>query len=124
MLSRLSRLSLRHSLHVPRPRSYRPLAGLAGLSGGLLFAAGYVYADSLEDNITRQPLGTLIRSYAVFTMCSIPPLVDYSPKILSILTSVPGIRHITEAVVRATFFNHVRPLTSCTAFPDLTLLNT
>ncbi|KXN86159.1 Proline dehydrogenase 1, mitochondrial [Leucoagaricus sp. SymC.cos] len=39
-------------------------------------------------------------------MCSIPPLVDYSPKILSILTSVPGIRQITEAVVRVTFFNH------------------
>lgn len=109
MLSRLYRFPLRNVAHVSRRRSYRPFAGIAVVSGGLLLAAGYVHADSLEGNEIRQSLGSLIRSYTVFTMCSIPPLVEYSPKILNALTSVPGIRQITEAVVRATFFNHVRP---------------
>ncbi|KAJ3572324.1 hypothetical protein NP233_g3161 [Leucocoprinus birnbaumii] len=106
MLSRLSRLPLRHVAHPSYRRSYRPLAGIAAVSGGLLLAAGYVHADYIEDNVSRQPLGHLIRSYAVFSMCSIPPLVDYSPRILSVLTSIPGVRQITETVVRATFFNH------------------
>lgn len=106
MLSRLYRLPLRN-LH---RKSYRPFAGVAAISGGLLLAAGYVHADSLEGNETRQSLGSLIRSYTVYTMCSIPPLVDYSPKILGVLTTTPGVRHITEAIVRTTFFNHVRSL--------------
>ncbi|KAF5356255.1 hypothetical protein D9756_004340 [Leucocoprinus leucothites] len=107
MLSRLSRLPLRHAsaAHSSYRKRSRPLAGIAAVSGGLLLAAGYVHADYLEDNVTKQPLGQLIRSYAVFSMCSIPPLVDYSPKILSILTGIPGVRQITEAIVRVTFFN-------------------
>ncbi|KAF9446786.1 FAD-linked oxidoreductase [Macrolepiota fuliginosa MF-IS2] len=39
-------------------------------------------------------------------MCSISPLVDHSTKILSTLTGIPGVRQVTEAFVRATFFNH------------------
>ncbi|KAA1468315.1 FAD-linked oxidoreductase [Dentipellis sp. KUC8613] len=37
-------------------------------------------------------------------MCSIPPLVDWSPSILAFLTSIPGVKQITEAIVRNTFF--------------------
>lgn len=105
MLSRLLRLPL---VQTAQRRSYRPLVGAAGLSGGALLAAGYVYADSQDDQISQPPLRELIRSYAVFTMCSIPQLVEHSPKILSVLTSVPGVRDITEAFVRTTFFGHVR----------------
>ncbi|KAF9556320.1 FAD-linked oxidoreductase [Agrocybe pediades] len=38
-------------------------------------------------------------------MCSVPVLVDASPKILSVLSSIPGVKQITEAFVRVTFFN-------------------
>ncbi|THH14255.1 hypothetical protein EW146_g6052 [Bondarzewia mesenterica] len=37
-------------------------------------------------------------------MCSFPTLVDRSPSILTFLTSVPGLKQITEAFVRRTFF--------------------
>ena len=102
MFPRFSRLPLRHVVH---SRSYRPLVGVATVSGSLFLAAGFI--DTEQKNVTRQPLGHLIRSYVVFTMCSISPLVEYSPKILSLLTSIPGVRQITEAAVRVTFFNHV-----------------
>lgn len=101
MFPRFSRLPLRHVVH---SRSYRPLVGVATVSGSLFLAAGFI--DTEQKNVTRQPLGHLIRSYVVFTMCSISPLVEYSPKILSLLTSIPGVRQITEAAVRVTFFNH------------------
>ena len=52
---------------------------------------------------------TLLRTYAVFAMCSVPALVDYSPTILDVLTRVPVVRHVTEAFVRRTFFDQVRP---------------
>jgi len=110
MSPRFSHLPLRHIVHCSYRRSHRPLVGIAAVSGGLLLAAGCIHADNLEQNVTRQPLGHLIRSYVVFTMCSISPMVEYSPKILSFLTSIPGVRQIAEAIVRATFFNQVCPL--------------
>lgn len=118
MFSRLSRLPLRSS----QRRLYKPFAGVAAVSGGLLLAAGYVHADSFEGKETTQSLGSLIRSYTVYTMCSIPPLVDYSPQILEVLTNVPGVRQVTEAIVRATFFNQVSSPYLGTVFPDLNLL--
>ncbi len=54
------------------------------------------------------PLSTLLRTYAVYSFCSIPALVDWAPAILDTLSSVPGLKQITEAVVRATFFDQVR----------------
>ncbi|KAI1790477.1 FAD-linked oxidoreductase [Ganoderma leucocontextum] len=50
-------------------------------------------------------LSTLIRAYVVYSVCSVPALVDWSPAILETLSAVPGLRQITEAVVRATFFD-------------------
>jgi len=50
----------------------------------------------------------LIRTYIVYSMCSVPVLVDASPRILSVLSAVPGVRQITEAFVRVTFFDQVR----------------
>jgi len=110
MSPRFSHLPLRHIVHWSYRRSHRPLAGIAAVSGGLLLAAGCIHADNPEQNVTRQPLGHLIRSYVVFTLCSISPMVEYSPKILNFLTSIPGVRQIAEAAVRATFFNQVCPL--------------
>ncbi|GBE78609.1 FAD-linked oxidoreductase [Sparassis crispa] len=51
------------------------------------------------------PLSALVRSYLVYSICSVPTIVDWSPAILSALTSVPGIKQLTEAIVRVTFFN-------------------
>jgi proline dehydrogenase len=83
-------------------------------SGGILLALGLspfytgrAHADSetqLTSKSNETPLGALIRSYAVYTMCSIPALVDHSPKILE-LASMPGLKWITEAFVRITFFD-------------------
>ena len=53
------------------------------------------------------PISSLVRSYVVYTMCAIPALVDYSPAILSTLLAVPGVKQLTEAFVRVTFFDQV-----------------
>ena len=54
------------------------------------------------------PLSTLLRTYVVYSFCSVPALVDWAPAILETLSSIPGLKQITEAVVRATFFDQVR----------------
>ena len=51
-------------------------------------------------------LAALFRSYAVYTMCSIPTFVDNSPRLVRVL-DVPGLRWITETFIRLTFFDHV-----------------
>lgn len=53
------------------------------------------------------PLGDLIRAYVVYSICSVPFLVDNSPSVLSALTAVPGIKQVSEMVVRYTFFAQV-----------------
>ncbi|ETW87760.1 hypothetical protein HETIRDRAFT_122039 [Heterobasidion irregulare TC 32-1] len=45
-----------------------------------------------------------MRSYVVYTMCSFPTLVDWSPTMLSFFSSVPGLKQVTEGFVRRTFF--------------------
>ena len=94
-------------------RKYR--SGLLVASCGILltlglspFYTGKAHADS-EPQLTSIPgseasLSALIRSYAVYTMCSIPALVDHSPRILE-LASMPGLKWITKAFIRITFFD-------------------
>lgn len=119
------------SVSTPTPQ-YRPthgflnLGGLAalGLVSTAVFGAVIFTADArsgaqeLQElaqkngNVTARtrpptPLSTLIRTYVVYSFCSIPGLVDWSPKILNTLLAVPGLRGVTEAVVRETFFSHV-----------------
>ena len=53
-------------------------------------------------------LATLIRAYVVYSFCSVPALVDSAPALLETLSAIPGLKQITEAVVRATFFDQVR----------------
>ncbi|KAJ7022978.1 FAD-linked oxidoreductase-like protein [Mycena alexandri] len=86
--------------------------GLAGLW------ASTIHADSVaavsfsatskpnrDESAIRSSFGTLVRTYVVYTMCSIPALVDNSPWLLKTLSSIPGINWIAERVVRATFFD-------------------
>ena len=68
----------------------------------------FIHADTTVDKEKPkhdQPLSNLMRAYFVYAMCSIPPLVDWSPAILSTLAAVPIVSDITQAFVRVTFFN-------------------
>lgn len=104
---------------VSSPRLYR--AGL--VAGGVLTASlvlgnvwGPVHADAPVAEAEKapgkpqKPLSSLIRSYVVYSMCSIPALVDWAPSILATLTTIPGLKQVTEAIVRVTFFDQVRDL--------------
>ncbi|KAF9529860.1 FAD-linked oxidoreductase-like protein [Crepidotus variabilis] len=46
----------------------------------------------------------MVRAYVVYSICSIPWLVDSAPDILQRLSSLPVIKQITEGLVRVTFF--------------------
>ncbi|KAJ3768086.1 FAD-linked oxidoreductase [Lentinula raphanica] len=85
------------------------------LSGGIVVTSvlglGYFALHRRDDSkgdVTkpRTHLSTLIRTYCVFAMCSMPALVDKSPAILDVLTSIPlGVKQLTYTFVRHTFFN-------------------
>ncbi|EIN13286.1 FAD-linked oxidoreductase [Punctularia strigosozonata HHB-11173 SS5] len=81
------------------------------LGAALLLGLGdrsvHADADAEEDKHKRPTasLGSLIRTYVVYAACSFPTLVDAAPTVLNTLLSIPGVKHITEAVVRATFFS-------------------
>ncbi|KAK0232101.1 FAD-linked oxidoreductase-like protein [Armillaria nabsnona] len=100
--------SSRASLRTSRSR-------IGAISGGILLATGLgvssspIHADSEYDDSTNSkastPLRELVRSYIVYTMCSFPVLIDLSPTMLDVLTSIPGVKQVTEAVVRITFFD-------------------
>ncbi|KAF8878434.1 FAD-linked oxidoreductase-like protein [Infundibulicybe gibba] len=132
--SRLAKQHILQVLCTPRrPGPVRPGARWATksrfglISGGLLLSLGVglspfyisrLHADTLA---IHQPLGassasttneepktslrSLIRSYVVYTMCSMPILIDNSPRVLEVLSRIPLVKQITEAFVRATFFD-------------------
>jgi proline dehydrogenase len=85
------------------------------MGGGALaasFVLGHsVYADALPPSTERAPtpLSKLVTSYVVYSLCSVPGLVDASPALLAFCSSVPGLRQLTEAFVRVTFFTQVAP---------------
>lgn len=72
-----------------------------------LFADAEPVDTEGESKGSKPSLSRLIRSYIVYSACSVPQLVDWSPKLLSVCMAIPGVRQITEAVVRVTFFDHV-----------------
>ncbi|KAG9015904.1 hypothetical protein FRB90_004244 [Tulasnella sp. 427] len=49
-------------------------------------------------------LASLFRAYVVYSLCSIPPLVDHSPAMLSFTGSIPGLKQVSEFMIRHTFF--------------------
>ncbi len=106
----------------PRSRLFtlRRLTALGLVSGAALGASIFVQdarsgtagtsaantANSRRD-LPPTPLSELVRTYVVFAFCSVPTLVEWAPAILATLTAVPGVRQVTEAAVRATFFDQV-----------------
>jgi len=89
-------------------RSLRISAACGGAT--LMLCWGYsLYADvpSPLKEPTLIPLSELLTSYVVYSACSIPGLVEASPALLALCTSIPGLRSLTEAFVRATFFKQV-----------------
>jgi hypothetical protein len=85
-------------------------AGGGALTATLVLGLGYsLYAGapSPSEEHVPTPLSNLLTSYVVYSMCSVPALVDASPALLAFCTSVPGLRQLTEAFVRATFFRQV-----------------
>ncbi|KAL5495810.1 PUT1_1 [Sanghuangporus weigelae] len=92
-----------------RPRLLGTLAFTSAVSGSAyLYLRQPVSLDasppSDDETGNEEPLSTLFRTYIVYSMCSIPWLVDNSPKVLDVLMSIPLVKQVTEAVVRATFF--------------------
>ncbi|KZT42869.1 FAD-linked oxidoreductase [Sistotremastrum suecicum HHB10207 ss-3] len=67
-----------------------------------------IVASASSENVQRHrepaSLSSLIRSYGVYTICSVPVIVDWSPAILKFFTSIVGLRELTQIVVRHTFF--------------------
>ncbi|CAE7077422.1 unnamed protein product [Rhizoctonia solani] len=81
------------------------LAWGLGAGAAVVGVAGMtIYADSQTSPPGTTTLGSLARSYLVYSLCSVPPLVNHSPAILGTCASVPGLRELSEAVVRRTFF--------------------
>jgi proline dehydrogenase len=85
----------------------RTAARVTVFTASSLLLASTVLTDDGPKTITESSLGSLLRAYTVYTMCSVPALVDASPRLLSFLTSIPGLKQITEAAVRITFFDQV-----------------
>ncbi|KAI0325024.1 FAD-linked oxidoreductase [Cubamyces sp. BRFM 1775] len=105
--------------HRARFLSGRRIAAV-GLASGALYGASlfappaivHADGDKPEDTASQStqvrsdtPLSALVRTYVVYSLCSIPALVDWSPAILSTLLAIPGVKQITETIVRYTFFN-------------------
>lgn len=97
--------------HTPRFRATPRFTRIALFSSGLLGGTIYLTRPAIradvyqEDRSARQvPFPTLLRSYVVYSLCSIPLVIDSSPTILSFFLSIPGVRYITQAVIRSTFF--------------------
>lgn len=96
----------------PSPRALlsRTTVGLTLSSLALATIDGTVFADTKDREQADQPtspLCSMIRAYVVFSMCSIPRLVDAAPTILNSLSSVPLAREVIEVVMRLTFFKQV-----------------
>ncbi|KAI0668618.1 FAD-linked oxidoreductase-like protein [Trametes maxima] len=112
-----------HGVSKARTFTLRRLTVLGFASGAVLGASAFAYdaragiaaAQDAQEKVRVQgsstsgrpptPLAELLRSYAVFSFCSVPKLVEWAPGILATFTTIPGLRQVTEAVVRATFFD-------------------
>ncbi|KAL7423446.1 proline dehydrogenase [Cryptotrichosporon argae] len=95
----------------------RPLSAILRRRAPFVLAGaalvGYTAAPSTSSTLeppssSLSSLSTqaLLRSYLVYTLCTLPSLIDHSPALLHALTHspVPGLRALTEAGVRHTFF--------------------
>ncbi|KAJ7148903.1 hypothetical protein C8R46DRAFT_1311053 [Mycena filopes] len=92
----------------------RSLPGIVIVSGGFALGLGGVWASKIhadsavsfpansnpkrDEGVTQSSLSALVRTYVVYTMCSIPALVDNAPWLLKTLSGIPGVRWITENI--------------------------
>jgi proline dehydrogenase len=78
---------------------------------GLGSALGKTDPADHSPSLARESTLNLVRSYLVWTLISVPALVDASPKILETLlhSPVPLVKPITESTVRKTFFRQFIP---------------
>lgn len=115
-------------------RRYLPIFGLSALAMTLSTASLLSSDDEDEKSSSRSPrqddemhstsrdllptpaiqsisTSVLVRTYLVYTLCSIPLLIDYAPSLLHTFTHspIPGVKQITEAIVRRTFFAQFVP---------------
>ncbi|KAG5651849.1 hypothetical protein H0H81_007225 [Sphagnurus paluster] len=106
--------SLLHHQHRPRwhsttspsasERKPRLLLGLVG--GTAVLATSIIYADSVNADPAADSLPALFRAYAVYSMCSIPAIVDNAPALLRLADlPIPGARWLIQSLVRVTFFD-------------------
>ncbi|CAE6499008.1 unnamed protein product [Rhizoctonia solani] len=93
-------------VHTPPklPRGSQLAWGLGAGTAVVGVAGMTIYADSNTSPPGSTTLGSLARSYLVYSLCSVPPLVNHSPSILNTCANIPGLRELSEAVVRRTFF--------------------
>lgn len=98
----------------------RPLRyGLIGASAVGLFALLYTAPHRRSTNaasagtdarpLAAQPVSSLLRSYVVWSLLSITPLIDAAPHLIEWAqsTSLPGVWSATEWIVRMSFFGQV-----------------
>jgi len=116
-LRQYHRLRNVQSQRLPRLGARAVLVAGVTTTTAFVFSAlgpGNVYADiaddaNMEDSTIRSvPFTSLLRSYLVFSLCSVPVFVDWSPHIISFMASVPGLKQLAGALVRRSFFAQVR----------------
>ncbi|KIJ21265.1 hypothetical protein PAXINDRAFT_151849 [Paxillus involutus ATCC 200175] len=105
----------------PRPRPRRPICttlfltstlSLGALTIGLYTDAKtcpsppFKLANSGSETGTSSSLLTLLRTYFVYGIISVPVLVDHAQDMLDVLLKVPLLGGVVEAIVRRTFFQH------------------
>ncbi|KAF9221317.1 FAD-linked oxidoreductase [Gyrodon lividus] len=105
----------------PRPRAKRPICTTILLTSTLSLGALTVglYTDAKtcpsppfkltnhsSETGTSSSFLTLLRTYFVYGLISVPTLVDHAQDMLDVLYKVPLLGGVTEGVVRQTFFEH------------------
>lgn len=78
-----------------------------------------------HSSLSETSTPALIRSYLVYTACSLPFLIDTAPSLLHVFTHspIPGLRQITEFLVRHTFFAQFVPgETAAECMPEMQVL--
>lgn len=108
-----------YSAQPPSPRlpalRRKVISGLSTIMIGgsaVLFLSTPAHLDRPSDDSPNrsgatESLATLLRSYLVYSACSVPALIDSAPGIISTAQSIPIIRTIAEAIIRQTFFDQV-----------------
>lgn len=101
----------------PRGAAFLGIAAFAAMTPTLVYLDTRLNINDDDSDVQsgglrkgRRSMTSLIKSYFVFAVCSIPPLVDHAPFIMATLMAVPGLKTIVESIIKHTFFDQVRLL--------------